>query len=73
MDILPSTYAVAVTLATLSIPQNALHLDAVDNLLVRYGVLSELARTGAIAIVFVTIIGALERKFLLECWKKFRL
>jgi O-antigen/teichoic acid export membrane protein len=70
---LPNTYSIAVTVAALSIPQSTLRLDAIENLVIRYGLLGELARSGVIAVVFVTVIATVERKFLLGCWRKFGL
>jgi hypothetical protein len=71
-DILPNMYAIAVTALALSLPSNALHLGPAGTLLQQYGIVGELISAGAVAVVFLTAIAALEWRFLVECWKKVR-
>lgn len=64
-------YTMAITATALALPSSSLQWEAMETLLEPYGLLGELVGAGVGAAAFVAAIAILERKFLLECWKRF--
>ncbi|KAK5704648.1 Oligosaccharide translocation protein rft1 [Elasticomyces elasticus] len=65
-DLLPNMYAVGAAVVVPSL------LSRTAGMLVRYGLLGELARVGAVGGAFAVFIAFTERKFLLDCYRRFR-
>jgi oligosaccharide translocation protein RFT1 len=71
-DIMPNAYALAITVAVLGLPANSTYLGSMRIYLQPYGILGELVGAGAVAMLFAISVIILERKFLIECWRRLR-
>ena len=71
-EILPNAYTVAIAAVALGIPSDLTYFSSMRAYSQQYGILGELVGAGAVAMVVVTAVALLERKFFIECWRRLR-